>query len=72
VTVTRSGQAEAIQITGAEPVLFKDLDETEFGARLELQFDDGSTLAIGEDTAINIDEMVYDPKTKRRSIRLRM
>ncbi len=72
VNVIRQGKTEAIRITGAEPVLFKDIDETEFGARLELQFDDGSTLAIGEDTSVNIDEMLYDPKTKKRSIRLRM
>lgn len=72
VTFTRLGTNEAVKVTGAEPVLFKDLDETDIGARLELKFDDGSTLTIGEDTALHIDEMVYDPKTKKRSILLRV
>ncbi len=72
VTVTRDGDEKAIKITGAEPVIFRDLDETDFGARLELQLDDGSILIIGEDTVLKIDEMIYDPKTNRRSVNLRM
>ena len=72
ITVTRDGKKKAIKLTGAEPVLFRDLDETDFGARLELQLDDGSVLTIGEDTVLKIDEMIYDPKTNRRSISLRV
>ncbi len=72
ISVTRDGKEKSIKLTGAEPVLFRDLDETDFGARLELQLDDGSVLTIGEDTALKIDEMIYDPKTNRRSISLRV
>lgn len=71
-TVTREGTEDPLKITGAEPVQFLDLDETEFGARIELQFDDGSTITIGEDTALTIDEMVFDPKTNLRKISLRL
>ena len=70
VTLTRAGRERGARLTGAEPVHFRDLDETALGAKLELQFDDGSTLAVGEDTALTIDEMVYDPKTTRRSIKV--
>ena len=72
VTVTRTGQEQAQKVTGAEPVLFRDVDETSVGAKMELQFDDGSVLSIGEDTAITIDEMIYEPVSGRRSIQLRM
>ncbi|MEK6708995.1 MAG: FecR family protein, partial [Nitrospinota bacterium] len=72
ITVTRTGQEQAQKITGAEPVLFRDVDETAVGAKMELLFDDGSALAIGEDTAITIDEMIFDPKSGHRSIQLRL
>jgi uncharacterized protein YdbL (DUF1318 family) len=72
ITITRDGNKKTISLTGAEPVLFRDLDETDFGARLELQLDYGSILSIGEDTALKIDEMVYDPNTNRRSVSLRL
>ncbi|MEE9240269.1 MAG: FecR family protein, partial [bacterium] len=72
ITITRDGRKKSIKLTGAEPVLFRDLDETDFGARLELQLDDGSNLIIDEDTALKIDEMIYDPKTNRRSVSLRL
>ncbi len=71
-TVTREGAENPLKITGAESVQFLDLDETDFDARLELQFDDGSTITIGEDTALTIDEMVFDPKTNLRNISLRL
>lgn len=71
-TITRDKTKERIQVKGADPVLFKDIDETEFEAKLQLMLDDGSTLTIGEDTAVVIDEMVYDPKTKRRSVVIRL
>ena len=47
VTLTREGKEEGSKVTGAEPVHFKDLSETDFGARVEFQFDDGSTLSMG-------------------------
>ncbi len=71
-TVTRKGTENPLKISGAEPVRFLDLDETDFDARLELQFDDGSTITIGEDTSLTIDEMVFDPKTNLRKISLRL
>ncbi len=71
-SITRDKTKRRLEVKGAEPVIFKDIDETEFESKLELLLDDGSTLAIGEDTAVRIDEMVYDPKTKRRSVVIRL
>ncbi len=70
--VIRFGKKKGKKLTSAEPVVFKDLDETEFGARVEILFDDGSTITISEDTALRIDEMVFDPKTGYRSVRVRL
>ncbi|MEE9275577.1 MAG: FecR family protein, partial [bacterium] len=72
VTLFRAGQEEGKKMTGNEAVRFKDVDETGFDARVTLQFDDGSTLTVSEDTALTVDEMVYNPKTDFRSIRLRL
>jgi hypothetical protein len=72
VTLAHKGAKEGKAVTGNEAILFKDIGETELDAKMELLFDDGSTLTISEDTALTIDEMVYDPKTKFRSIKLRV
>ncbi|MBT4093364.1 MAG: FecR domain-containing protein, partial [Nitrospinaceae bacterium] len=71
-TLTHPGSEKSIKITGNEAILYKDVGETELDARIELLFDDGSTLTISEDTALTIDEMIYNPKTKYRSIKLRV
>jgi len=71
-TITRKGEKKEKKVTGNEAILFKDVGETELDAKIELLFDDGSVLTISEDTALTIDEMIYNPKTKYRSIRLRV
>ncbi|MEK6711631.1 MAG: FecR domain-containing protein, partial [Nitrospinota bacterium] len=71
-TIQRAGADKPIKMTGAEAVIFRDSEETTFGARVELLFDDGTTLSISEDTVMTIDEMVYNPKDKFRAIKLRL
>ena len=70
--VTRANAQKPVPVKSADPVIFKDLDETEFNSRAEILLDDGSTLTIGEDTVIRIDELVYNPKTNRRSVSIRL
>ncbi|MBI4957968.1 MAG: chitobiase/beta-hexosaminidase C-terminal domain-containing protein, partial [Desulfovibrio sp.] len=69
VTTFRQGSDKGTKITGwGEPVLFKDIDETDEGARIELEFDDLSVLTIGEDARIEINKMVYDPVKNTREV----
>src|SRR3990172_8857026 len=70
--ITRAGSDKPIKMTGAEAVIFRDSEETTINARVELVFDDGTSLSISEDTVMTIDEMVYNPKDQFRSIKLRL
>jgi len=71
-TITHKDQKKGVRVTGNEAILYLDIGETELNARLELQFDDESTLTISEGTILTIDNMVYNPRTKYRSIKLRV
>lgn len=72
VTVTRAYNQETLKVDKQIPVMFRDVSETDFDSLVELQFIDGSTLVIGEDTVLTIDEMFFDPNTGRRSARLNL
>jgi len=67
VTVTRASYKKSFKVTKTQqPVMFRDVNETDFDSRIKMQFKDGSILIIGEDSVLKIDEMIYDPKTNRR------
>ena len=70
ITFSRDRMPETFRVTGTDPVLFRDFDETGFDSQIEMQFDDGSTLAMGENTGLKIDEMIYDPNTGKRKVSL--
>ncbi|MFQ5895935.1 MAG: FecR domain-containing protein, partial [Nitrospinota bacterium] len=74
VRVRPAGARDAIRIAEPVlfPVLFKDLDKTALGALLELEFDDLSVLTIGEETVLEINEMVYNPETQERSVVMKL
>lgn len=72
ITVTRAYTKESLKVEGNLPLMFRDVNETEFDSQVELEFIDGSTLFIGEDTVLTIDEMVFEPKTGRRSAKLNL
>jgi hypothetical protein len=66
VTATRHLTKSVLNVTGSEPLLFRDTIETDDDSRVELLFDDQSVLTLGEDTLIEINEMLYDPRGKSR------
>ncbi|MFQ5433227.1 MAG: FecR domain-containing protein, partial [Nitrospinota bacterium] len=72
VLLTRTDDKKELEVTGTEPILYKDIAETDENSRLEIVFDDLSILTLGEETAIEINEMVYDPKTNRRDALISM
>jgi hypothetical protein len=57
---------KVVPVTGNEPVLFKDIAETSEESRMELQFDDQSILTLGEETSLEVNEMIFDPKKNTR------
>ena len=68
VTFSRNRKPETIKVTGTQPVLFLDFDETGFDSKIEMQFDDGSVLVMGENSGLKIDEMIFDPGTAKRKV----
>ncbi|MDA8163982.1 MAG: FecR family protein [Desulfobacteraceae bacterium] len=66
VTDTRQATKDRVTVTGSEPLLFRDTIETDEESRVELLFDDQSTLTLGEDTSVEINQMIYNPKAKTR------
>ena len=65
-TFERHETKQVVPVTGNEPVLFKDIAETAEESRMELQFDDQSVLTLGEETSLEVNEMIFDPKKKTR------
>jgi len=72
VLLTRLDDKKELEVTGSEPILYRDIAETDENSRLEIVFDDLSILTLGEETAIEINEMIYDPKTNRREALITM
>lgn len=69
---TRHASNKSVVVSGIEPVLFRDAIETEEDSRVRLCFDDQSQLTLGEETALEINEMLYDPKKKTRETLIKM
>ena len=67
VVVTHPGQLDVVVVNLAGSVLFKDTYETKAKARLKLLFEDDSLLSLGEKTALQITENIFDPTQDRRS-----
>jgi hypothetical protein len=65
-TFERHVTKKVVPVTGNEPVLFKDIAETAEESRMELQFDDQSILTLGEETSLEVNEMIFDPKKNTR------
>ena len=72
VTFTRFETKKTFGINGSEAVLFKDVAETEEESRLQLVFDDNSELTLGEDSAVEINQMIFDPKKNIRDITVKV
>ena len=66
VRATRFSTSEAVQVSAAEPVFYKDRIETDEESRVVLRFDDMSVLTLGEESIVEINAMIYDPQQKSR------
>ncbi|MDH3393460.1 MAG: FecR family protein, partial [Desulfobulbaceae bacterium] len=67
VRATRFTTRDSVEVSGSEPVLFKDVIETDEESRVMLRFDDMSVLTLGEESIVEINEMIYDPKKNTRN-----
>lgn len=72
VTVVYMGQQAAAPVILRGDVHFKDVIETQAGARAKALFEDDSLLTIGEKSRVEISEHVYDPANNQRSTVLRL
>lgn len=66
VHATRFTTKESVEVSSAEPVFFKDTIETDEESRVVLRFDDMSVLTLGEESIVEINQMLYDPHEKSR------
>ena len=62
---------ERRDLAAPDPVLFKDLLETSADARLLARLLDESTVTLGADASLLVDEFVYDPGARTRVVALR-
>lgn len=72
VTAIHAGQASAVPVSLRGDVFFKDVIETQAGARAKALLQDDSLLTIGEKSRLEISEHIYDPANNRRSAVLRL
>jgi hypothetical protein len=72
VTAIHAGQPDAVAVSLRGDVFFKDVIETQAGARAKALLRDDSLLTLGEKSRLEISEHVYDPAENRRSAVLRL
>lgn len=72
VTATHAGQVAAVTVSLRGNVFFKDVIETQAGARAKALLQDDSLLTIGEKSRLEISEHLYNPAENRRSAVLRL
>ena len=72
VSFVRYESKKTVSITGSESVMFLDVAETDEDSRLLLQFDDGSELTLGEEAAVEINQMIFDPTKNQRDITIKV
>lgn len=72
VTALHTGQPAAAPVSLRGDVYFKDVIETQAGARAKALFEDDSLLTIGEKSRVEVSEHVYDPSNNQRSTVLRL
>lgn len=72
VTAVRAGQTAAVPVSLRGDVYFKDVIETQAGARAKALFQDDSLLTIGENSRVEVSEHIYDPANNQRSTVLRL
>jgi hypothetical protein len=65
---TTEGKKQAL--AAGAPVHMDDLISTGAAAKLEVGFDDGSTLRVGENASIKIDRFVYQPEGSTNLLQL--
>lgn len=61
VRVIRASDGSEVQLKIGDPLYQDDIVETDAGAQVGLVFVDGTTLALGENGELVLDELVYDP-----------
>ncbi|MGE3335713.1 MAG: LamG-like jellyroll fold domain-containing protein, partial [Rhodospirillaceae bacterium] len=61
VRVIRASDGSEVQLKIGDPLYQDDIVETDGGAQVGLVFVDGTTLALGENGELVLDELVYDP-----------
>lgn len=60
-SATASYEADKRSLAAHDPVLFQDVIETTGEARLAITLEDGTTITLGENASVRIDEFVYEP-----------
>ena len=68
VRVTREGVRDPIRMKGGNPVYFKDRIQTGAGSKVKILFKDDSIVSLGEKSQFVIDEAIFNPSEKKRSL----
>lgn len=61
-TAEALSEAETRELYNGSDILFDETVTTGAESRLEMAFEDGSTIMLGDNSKLVIDELVYDPK----------
>ncbi|MBI5854949.1 MAG: FecR domain-containing protein, partial [Nitrospirae bacterium] len=68
VQMTRPGGAVPVSVKLSDAVAYKAIIETQDASRAKALFLDDSMLAVAENTKIQINEQIYDPKHGKRNM----
>ncbi len=68
VSMTRPGGAQPVSVKLSDAVFYKAVIETQDASRAKALFVDDSMLAVAENSKVQINEQVYDPKHGKRSL----
>lgn len=68
VSMTRPGAAQPVSVKLSDAVFYKAAIETQDASRAKALFVDDSMLAVAENSKVQINEQVYDPKHGKRSM----
>jgi hypothetical protein len=66
--MTRQGAGQPVSVKLSDAVLYKAVIETQEASRAKALFLDDSMLAVAENSKVQINEQIYDPKHGKRSM----
>lgn len=68
VQMTRPGVAQPVSVKLSDAVVYKALIETQEASRAKALFLDDSMLTVAENSKVQVNEQIYDPKHGKRSL----